>query len=291
MITCILLFFPSFYPFLSLLIFDIVYRLPLSRYLCTWLRVSSSISFLTFCNLLTVMLDYFNYNRFVVIELLSLYLTEDYLTTIGYGPHCRLKVTTTVDKQRILPPLAQTAWITMSGIPSLTILSEEQKFNGDNLLQWKTNITQLLGSKGLLGYINGKIPKPSPESVPLPSSESETMQSTHVQPVSTPIYSSTPTLDEWIFRDQLARGHITLNCTDIAGLGVTTTGTAKEAWDSIQHEWGRSTDMCCSHAQEALNQTIYVEWTEIQDHIKLLRMRKAAVDNLCESHQENSRYS
>ena len=53
----------------------------------------------------------------------------------------------------------------MSGIPSLTILSEEQKFNGDNLLQWKTNITQLLGSKGLLGYIDGKIPKPGPDNL------------------------------------------------------------------------------------------------------------------------------
>ena len=89
----------------------------------------------------------------------------------------------------------------MSGIPSLTILSEEQKFNGDNLLQWKTNIIQLLGSKGLLGYIDGKIPKPGPESIPLPSSETAP-----AQPISTPIYSSTPTVDEWTFRDQLARG-------------------------------------------------------------------------------------
>ena len=35
-----------------------------------------------------------------------------------------------------------------------------------------------------------------------------------------------------------------------------------------------------SHAQEALNRTLFVEGTEIQDHIKLLRTRKAAVDNL-----------
>jgi hypothetical protein len=48
----------------------------------------------------------------------------------------------------------------MFGIPSLTILSEEQKFNSDNLLQWDIHITQLLGAKGLLGYINGKIPTP-----------------------------------------------------------------------------------------------------------------------------------
>lgn len=77
------------------------------------------------------------------------------------------------------------------GIPSLTILSEEQKFNGENLLQWNTNVTQLLGSKGLLGYINGNILKPGPASIPLPTSETTT-----IPIVSTPIYSSTPTFDE-----------------------------------------------------------------------------------------------
>ena len=99
-------------------------------------------------------------------------------------------------------------------------------------------------------------------------------------PSATSIYSSNPTLDEWVFRDHLARGHLTLNCTDLLSLGVITTGTAKEAWDSIQSEWGRSTDMRRSHAQEALNRTLFVEGNEIQDHIKLLRTRRAAVDNL-----------
>lgn len=153
-----------------------------------------------------------------------------------------------------------------SGIPSLTIFSEEQKFNGGNLLQWKTNITQLLGSKGLLGYIDGKIKKPTSPTDP--------------KVTGTPIYSTTPTLDEWVFRDQVARGHITLNCVDVASLGVKTSGTAKEAWDSILTEWGKSTDMRRSHAQEALNRTEYAEGTDIQDHIKLLRTRKAALDNL-----------
>ena len=75
----------------------------------------------------------------------------------------------------------------MSGIPSLTILSEEQKFNRENLLQWKTNIIQLLGLKGLLGYIDGKIERPTQTEPPKDTS------------VTTPIYSSTPTLDEWTF--------------------------------------------------------------------------------------------
>src|ERR1700679_1145573 len=110
----------------------------------------------------------------------------------------------------------------MSTIPSLAILSEEQKFNGDNLLQWKNNITQLLGAKGLMGYIDGKIPDPA--------------QFSTSTVTGTPIYSTTPTLDEWNFRDQVTRGHITLNCTDVASLGVITTGTAKEAWDSIDKD-------------------------------------------------------
>ena len=152
----------------------------------------------------------------------------------------------------------------MSGIPSLTILSKEQKFNRDNLLQWNTNITQLLGLKRLLGYIDGKIQKPGPELLPLLS------ETTMIQPINTPIYLTTSTLVKWIFCDQLVRGHISLNCTNVAGLGVITTGIAKEAWDSIQTKWGKSTDMGQSHAQEVLNKTTYVKGTDIQEHIKLL---------------------
>ena len=55
---------------------------------------------------------------------------------------------------------------------------------------------------------------------------------------------------------------------------------AREAWESIQTEWGKSTDMRRSHAQETLNRTVYVEGSDNQEHIKLLRIRRAAVDNL-----------
>ena len=156
----------------------------------------------------------------------------------------------------------------MSGIPTLTILSDEQKFNRDNFLKWEINMLQLLGSKGLSGYINGTITKPAKPPAGTAS------------PDPTPIYSTGLNYDEWVFRDQLARGHIALNCTDIAGLGVMTTGTAKEAWDSIKSEWGKSTDMRRSHAQEVLDKTVYAEDSDIQEHIKLLRTRKATIDNL-----------
>ena len=144
-------------------------------------------------------------------------------------------------------------------------------------------MTQILGAKGLMGYVDGTIPKPPP---PKPSSTTPATSAsiaTPAVPVATPIYSTTPSLDEWLYRDLFARGHIALNCSDTGSLGVNTTGTAKEAWDSIMNEWGKSTDMRRSHAQEALNRTEYVEGTDIQEHIKLLRKRKIAVDNLSPS--------
>ena len=155
------------------------------------------------------------------------------------------------------------------GTPSLTVLSEDQRFNGENLLQWKSNMRHLLGSKGLFGYVDGRIPKPTQPAKP--------------DAAPTPIYSSTPSLDEWIYRDELAVGHIALNCVNAETLGINTSGTAKEAWDSIITEWGKSTDMRRSHAQEALSQTKFVEGTSIQDHIKTLRGRRAALDNLNDS--------
>ncbi len=85
-------------------------------------------------------------------------------------------------------------------------------------------MTQLLRSKGLLGYVDGNITKPTQ-----PSSGTPTIDPS-------PIYSNKPNADEWTFCDHLAQGHITLNCNNIAGLGILTTGTAKESWDSIQTE-------------------------------------------------------
>ena len=151
--------------------------------------------------------------------------------------------------------------------PAITVLSDDQKLDGENFLQWKANMTILLGARGLHGYVDGKIPKPTQP----PKSDTP----------ATPIYSTTPSINEWDFRDQLALGHIAMNCrVNASSLGVNTAGTAKEAWDSIQDEWGQSTDMRRSQALQTLNQTIYTEGTHISEHIKLLRTWKVIVDNL-----------
>ena len=154
-------------------------------------------------------------------------------------------------------------------------------------------MTQLLGAKGLLGYTDGTIPKPplsqpTPQTQPTTTGEGAEKSSTSPIPTlttvtttaPTPVYSTNPSYDEWIFRDQLARGHIALNVKDMSSLGVKTTGTAKEAWDSIQAQWGKSTDMRRSYAQEALSRTKYTDGSDMREHLKLLRSRKAALDAL-----------
>jgi len=67
-------------------------------------------------------------------------------------------------------------------------------------------MTQLLGSKGLLGYVDGKVTLPLKPNPGDPASDA------------TLIYSTTPSYDEWNFQDQLAWRHITLNCVDITRL-------------------------------------------------------------------------
>src|ERR1700678_2182135 len=106
----------------------------------------------------------------------------------------------------------------MSGTTSLTILSDDQKFNGLNLLQWNTNMAQLLGAKGLLEYVDGSVLKPT--ETPAPATPESTPAKDVALAVPTPIYLSTLSLDKWINRNRLARGHIILNCTNITGLGI-----------------------------------------------------------------------
>src|SRR6266508_3108109 len=121
--------------------------------------------------------------------------------------------------------------IRMSGTPSLTILSKEQKFNGENLLSWTTNMIQLLGSKGLSGYIDGKIALPV---TPLDET-----------PDSTPIYSTTPSNDEWHFRVVFESP---VFCGFLAIFGTVEAGAIKKK-------------LC--HESRCLKQVIFPVWTSL----------------------------
>lgn len=85
-------------------------------------------------------------------------------------------------------------------IPRLT--DEKQLVGEDNWRPFKHEITFAVQSKGLAGYLDGTIARPSKYPA---------------QPA-TPLYSPTPCPEEWEIHDQLIAGAIVSNITDPVGL-------------------------------------------------------------------------
>lgn len=103
---------------------------------------------------------------------------------------------------------------------------------------------------------------------------------TPLPPDPTPIYLSTPSHNEWIFRNQLAHLHIVLNVLDPISLGVRTDGTVKECWDSITAKHAKQTDMALSEAEVALNTVKFDGSGDIDVHVAELHTKKRAMNDL-----------
>lgn len=164
----------------------------------------------------------------------------------------------------------------MSSTSGVTILPDTSShFNGKNYASWKLQITELLKGKGLWGYVEGSTTHPT-----APGTTTTTPATVPLPPDPTPIYSSSPSYDEWVFRDQLAHSHIVLNVLDPIGLGVKTDGTAKECWDSIIAEHAKKTDMALSEAEASLNSAKFDGNSDINAHVADLRTKRRAVNDL-----------
>ncbi|KAK0221147.1 hypothetical protein EDD85DRAFT_960314 [Armillaria nabsnona] len=164
----------------------------------------------------------------------------------------------------------------MSSTSGVTILpNTSSHFNGKNYTSWKLQITKLLKSKGLWGYIEGTTTCPT-----APRTTTTTPTTTPLPPDPTPIYSSSPSYDKWVFHDQLAHSHIILNVLDPIRLGVKTDGTAKECWDSIIAEHAKKTNMALSEAEASLNGAKFNGNSNIDTHVADLCTKRHAVNDL-----------
>ncbi|KAK0431593.1 hypothetical protein EV421DRAFT_1720396, partial [Armillaria borealis] len=122
------------------------------------------------------------------------------------------------------------------------------------------------------GYVDSTIPCP-------PIVSTMTGASTTI-PDPTPMWSTTPSRDEWKYCDTHVRSHIILNVLDPIGLGVKTTGSAKETWDSIMDTYGIQNEMALSEAKGMLEKTEYVDGADVDAHIQDLWTKRRAVDDL-----------
>ncbi|KAF9461371.1 hypothetical protein BDZ94DRAFT_1371763 [Collybia nuda] len=83
-----------------------------------------------------------------------------------------------------------------SSNPAQFLLPSDEKFNGSNWVEWKSTIWAAAKSRGLLGYLNGDIARPSPGP---PATES-------IAALSAYWGSPDPTLNQWLQRDAYTQG-------------------------------------------------------------------------------------
>ena len=122
--------------------------------------------------------------------------------------------------------------------PATFVLSTEEKFDGSNWTEWKGLIISAAKSRGVMGYLDGTIPRPAtpshstdPTETPLPSTPT--------------VYWGTkkPSQDEWEQCNAYAQGLIALNVKNPVGHGVNLEGTAAESWKSLTDIQDKVTDI------------------------------------------------
>ncbi|KAJ7075598.1 hypothetical protein B0H15DRAFT_791681, partial [Mycena belliarum] len=110
----------------------------------------------------------------------------------------------------------------MINIPAL-LATEKLQSNKANYAIFKVFIEEYAASKGVTGYLHGTITKP-----PL------LITGTANIPAPTPIFSTNPSHDEWVYRDGATKSMVVTNIVDPIGLGIKRDGTAKECWESVE---------------------------------------------------------
>lgn len=134
-------------------------------------------------------------------------------------------------------------------------------------------------------YLDGTVPRPSPTSVTA-TTTTATAAATAVATTtpgtteSTPWHSLTPSLDEWIVRDAWATGLLLYNCTNPVGLGMTSDGTAAEAWKSLKDLYGVQSTLFAVNAQRELRNTMLKEGEDLIAHIADLRTKWSAANDV-----------
>ena len=96
-----------------------------------------------------------------------------------------------------------------------------EKLNGDNYVTWKFNMKCCLMERGLWGYVTGKIKKP------VVKTEGDTVSADEVA-------KSQEKLNEYELRADKAYSLIALNVEKQLQIHVSSTNSAKEAWESLQ---------------------------------------------------------
>ncbi|KAF8823454.1 hypothetical protein HHX47_DHR10000197 [Lentinula edodes] len=176
--------------------------------------------------------------------------------------------------------------------PPIPEVSADLKFDGGVKVSWtpvKRRIVNSLKTQGLLGYTNGTITKPSPIIITIsPPTRSPSLDAgTGTVPPPSPeptrataIFSLNPSLEEWVFRNDRARGIIESHVDDLPSLMPDVDEkTAKEVLDTLEKEFARKDGMRKVLTERNLRSLTFRETIPIDEFFNQLRaLQKDAVE-------------
>lgn len=126
--------------------------------------------------------------------------------------------------------------------PPIPEVSGDLKFDGGVKVGWapiKRRIINSLKTQGLLGYTNGNILKPAS-----PAMAVTTPAGAIIPLTATPVFSMTPSLEEWTFRNDQAKGIIESHIDDLPSLMPKVDDkSAKEVFEELENEFAKKDGM------------------------------------------------
>ncbi|KAJ7580975.1 hypothetical protein C8J56DRAFT_1056974 [Mycena floridula] len=141
----------------------------------------------------------------------------------------------------------------MSSIPQF-VLPDDQKFNGENFLDFEISFKQAMTARGLGGYLDRTVVKPDPTNTAAAaagrtialmttSSTGSTTSATttlRTEP-STPVTSLNPFYEEYCQRTAALISSFITNCVDHRSLNIKTDRDRKDLWDLVTTQYGTTT--------------------------------------------------
>ncbi|KAE9397190.1 hypothetical protein BT96DRAFT_941128 [Gymnopus androsaceus JB14] len=178
--------------------------------------------------------------------------------------------------------------------PPIPEVSADLKFDGGVKVGWapvKRRIVNSLKTQGLVGYTDGTIPEPiaptitvtaptTTSSAPDATAASTTPTPSSSEPKATAVFSLTPSLDKWTFRNDQAKGIIESHIDDLPSLmPQVDTKSAREVFSELDTEFAKKDGMRKILTERRLRSFVFRENETVEEFFKqLCEIRKEATE-------------
>ncbi|KIK54000.1 hypothetical protein GYMLUDRAFT_249898 [Collybiopsis luxurians FD-317 M1] len=169
-----------------------------------------------------------------------------------------------------------------SNLPATQYFPDNRQLDGSGMyIPFKDAVKNLTRAYGLLGYLDGRIPRPSANAAPAVLAGGP-IAGQPVMGTPSPINSLTPSESEWDLRDGRLAGIIFQNIKDPRGLGIDAKMNAKAMLDAVNLKYGANSVAAQTLAQEKLRNAKFNPGDRFDDHFKLVeRLRSEANEVGC----------